>query len=936
MSDSLAILPSGLGKKERGEPQDSSHRPKDPRRFLPTERGGVLLSDPQEAPCPYTFSDSPAYVRARKAEKDAQRSAELEGQEETKGFLRSIEELARRQKWEEAHQVLERRTAVPSGLFLVTRAVLRWNFGKFADAIADAEEALRQYGCSKTAGPLAAAFGCLAKVCLGSQASYENHCSNEMRGLIAAWKNAEADAARCRVVAGGVFAPLRADRVQEDPCPADNVLCLDGLFGAANGVRLGYVLMKNTQDARAPLVVHFPCVEERAADYRSASDLRRRLRDASINLLVIDYRSYGWSCAASGVPSADPPSLATCLADAEALMAEKRLPEALATHGFAWPHFGGVMLSGRGIGAHVAIHLAALYPRHFQWLVLESCVGSSLGGHRLGRGQERADAVDRWKKELQQASLEVLHPLASDMSVLSDLEKMASYTGGLLLIHGLADTEVPHDASESLHGAATHASVKELVLVDGACRQDMLRQDAYWSAIRKFVLKLQLADHIASPGGGPVERLCVVCAERATSKCGQCQKVWYCGRKHQAEHWKVHKSSCKSGCVKEKEATPKPAEAEACLMAAVVANISCAEDISPFLAGLASIAGQSTGSLSALYVCWHCSVTEAELSARLEGGLAIVQDKCSAAGLACHILRASEGLARLAQLQKVLETQLASVPPHGWLILPELPESREIWSPCRAARLLEMTRRSATDARVHAVMSACQAQPGPAAALASETAVANSDCGNMEVHDLDGVLAALNSKRASIVTDFKASLGDYAVHNQALRTFLKVEKPAVLCHALGPYRLQYWLSSAFGKKVVRHDPAAGDEWLRWVNPASWRDRDVDDGISSRRGKELWQLVQGVQDAPRSEAAAVEATLHLRRSLESRLLQSAGGSVSRKEVRQYVVECVGEFFQESGLGSVIGLNRWTREVTDEVVSEAAAAFAVKIKSEPGNS
>ncbi|CAE8621683.1 unnamed protein product, partial [Polarella glacialis] len=63
---------------------------------------------------PYTFSDSPAYTRDKKASDQAKRAAELEGKDETRGFLRSVEELASKQKWEEAFQVLERRTAVPS------------------------------------------------------------------------------------------------------------------------------------------------------------------------------------------------------------------------------------------------------------------------------------------------------------------------------------------------------------------------------------------------------------------------------------------------------------------------------------------------------------------------------------------------------------------------------------------------------------------------------------------------------------------------------------------------------------------------------------------------------------------------------------------------------------------------------------------------------
>ena len=75
--------------------------------------------------CPYTFSDSPAYVARKKAEDQAKRAVELEGKAETRGFLQNIEELAKKHKWSDVHQVIERRTAVPSGLFLITRAAER-------------------------------------------------------------------------------------------------------------------------------------------------------------------------------------------------------------------------------------------------------------------------------------------------------------------------------------------------------------------------------------------------------------------------------------------------------------------------------------------------------------------------------------------------------------------------------------------------------------------------------------------------------------------------------------------------------------------------------------------------------------------------------------------------------------------------------------------
>jgi ankyrin repeat protein len=37
---------------------------------------------------------------------------------------------------------------------------------------------------------------------------------------------------------------------------------------------------------------------------------------------------------------------------------------------------------------------------------------------------------------------------------------------------------------------------------------------------------------------------CTVCKEIALKKCSGCKNVWYCGRTHQSDHWKIHKPNC--------------------------------------------------------------------------------------------------------------------------------------------------------------------------------------------------------------------------------------------------------------------------------------------------------------------------------------------------------------------------------------------------------
>ena len=44
--------------------------------------------------------------------------------------------------------------------------------------------------------------------------------------------------------------------------------------------------------------------------------------------------------------------------------------------------------------------------------------------------------------------------------------------------------------------------------------------------------------------GAERAELCVVCGEKAGSRCSRCRRQRYCGRKCQLQHWHQHKLVC--------------------------------------------------------------------------------------------------------------------------------------------------------------------------------------------------------------------------------------------------------------------------------------------------------------------------------------------------------------------------------------------------------
>ncbi|CAK0826413.1 unnamed protein product, partial [Prorocentrum cordatum] len=882
---------------------------------LPTTRGGLLTTKQEE--CPFTFSDSPAYLRRQKELEDSKRAALLESKDETRGFMRSVEELGRKQQWDQALQVLERKTSVPSGLFLVVRAVLRWRFGRYAGALQDAEEALRNYGSSSQAGPLAAAFLAIARTCARSEARDRGSCSKDMKVLVAAWEQAELKVLDSHSLGQGLFHPRAAERLPEPQEVVEGMEARDCSYVAASGVRVGYTLLLNRRDQHAPLVVHFHGSGETAADYRSGA-LAQRYRDLPVHLLVVDYRGYGWS--------AGQPSLATLLKDAEPL-AEK-LPEILVQASLPWPYPGGLLLSGRSLGAQVAVHLAALYPKLFRALALDSALATSATGDRLGRAPERAAALACWRKELADANLEILQPTDTDFWCLSVLEKIKAYDGELLVMHGLADEVVPYDGSESLH-AACSSRQKELVLIEGVGHNNIGSADEYWSALKRLSLKVQLDDQL--PSVGPtVEHLCAVCAEKASSKCGRCLKVWYCGRAHQAEHWKAHKLTCAGG-----PPEPKPKvqpEGEACVVAVLTPVIDLRVEATQLATALQALGAQEQAP-QAIRVSWYAASEELIETVRR------VLDEARAAHPTVPIRDqqwAAQGRPQqFALLHAVVPAVVSEEPGHAWVMFPD---PAQFWSPRAVALVLPVIRRAAPDARVVAISCSRMARPRGQEKLRLTEAVQ--------------VDAALSSGAAALCESEQAGLADLVVRTRWLQSFMDATPEAVLSvsHELCLHRFTHRLRHTFGKKVQDFVPPDG-EWMRWsagkpaegcgAEAASQALAGGDHELGVRLLEGLRPLGQGSEEpegveaggrpkAPFADAGEAGAAVSaLRRQIEKAVVLHAGEKLAERDLRSLAMEHVGAFLADRGLRELSGIHRWAKSAAAELSRRAAELLEVEV-------
>ncbi len=250
-----------------------------------------------------------------------------------------------------------------------------------------------------------------------------------------------------------VYFPVRT----LDATPADMGLDYEDVyFETSDGVKLHGWYVPGADDpsagsGQAPCVVWF---------HGNAGNIGHRVYNLALmhsrvgaSVFLFDYRGYGRS---EGSPSE--PGL---YLDAEAAVEQAKLRCGVGDE--------GIVLFGRSLGGAVAVEMATRWP--FRAVVVESAFTSVKAMARFSNS-----VISRF-----------LPPFVIVKARYDNLAKIPSAQSPVLIVHGDADSTVPHRMGMALYEAAPEP--KTFHVVEGAGHDDVhvLGGEAYFDALRRFV-----------------------------------------------------------------------------------------------------------------------------------------------------------------------------------------------------------------------------------------------------------------------------------------------------------------------------------------------------------------------------------------------------------------------------------------------------------------
>lgn len=251
----------------------------------------------------------------------------------------------------------------------------------------------------------------------------------------------------CPQILSHIFYPQ-----QEQPTPLPPG-ARDLNFEMEKGVHIGCRFY--LADQSAPSILYFHGNGETISDH---DVIGPQYNEVGINLLVTDFRGYGWS---SGQPS-----VTAMFSDGETLLRETR--KWLHENGYT----GALFLMGRSLGSACAIDLAAKFSDDIKGLIIESGFADSLPlAQSLGLSLDDFDIAEE--------------------ECFNNSTKIALVTKPTFILHGARDELIPAVEAEKLQSFCG-AKNKEFQVVPGADHNSIIEVAGklYFRAIKQFIDKI--------------------------------------------------------------------------------------------------------------------------------------------------------------------------------------------------------------------------------------------------------------------------------------------------------------------------------------------------------------------------------------------------------------------------------------------------------------
>lgn len=218
------------------------------------------------------------------------------------------------------------------------------------------------------------------------------------------------------------------------PVPEESDRCFDLFIPAHDGERLA-VRCHLTGEA-LPTLLFFHGNGEVASDY---DDFAPHLTGCGFNFLIVEYRGYGLS--------RGEPTLTHMLQDARTAFAF--LDDWLKSRGYTGPK----VIMGRSLGSAPALELVTAFPEAIDALIIESGFARLIPLlHTIG--------LPRWVE------------LPDESKGPSNIAKISTYSGPLLIIHAEEDDIIPFHEGDDLFEASP-SSAKRLLTVKHAGHNDI-------------------------------------------------------------------------------------------------------------------------------------------------------------------------------------------------------------------------------------------------------------------------------------------------------------------------------------------------------------------------------------------------------------------------------------------------------------------------------